>query len=50
MVKLIWSPKAIAALEEICEYLAQDSECYAKLFAQRVVALAERIGEFPQWR
>ena len=48
MVKLIWSPKAIADLEEICDYLAQDSEYYAKLFVQRVVALVERIGEFPK--
>jgi plasmid stabilization system protein ParE len=47
MAKLIWSPKATADLEEICEYISRDSEHYAKLFAQRVVAVVETIAEFP---
>ena len=47
MAKLIWSPKATAGLEEICEYISKDSEHYAKLFAQRIVALVETIAEFP---
>lgn len=47
MAKLIWSLKAIADLEEICEYISKDSEHYAKLFAQRIVVLAETIAEFP---
>jgi len=47
MAKLIWSPKATADLDEICEYISKDSEHYAKLFAQRIVALAEAIAEFP---
>ena len=47
MAKLIWSPKATAGLEEICEYILKDSEHYAKLFAQRIVALVETIAEFP---
>ena len=36
MVKLIWAPKAADDLEEICEYIASDSEYYAKLFAQNI--------------
>ena len=47
MAKLIWSPKATVGLEEIYEYISKDSEHYAKLFAQRIVALAETIAEFP---
>jgi toxin ParE1/3/4 len=39
MVKLIWSPRAAADLEEICNYIALDSEHYARLFAQRIVTL-----------
>lgn len=48
MAKLIWSPRAITDLEEICKYIARDSEHYARLFAQRVVAMVEKIPEFPQ--
>ena len=47
MAKLIWSPEATANLEDICEYISKDSEHYAKLFVQRVVALVEAIAEFP---
>lgn len=47
MAKLIWSPKAAADLEDICQYISKDSEHYAKLFVQRVVALVEAIAEFP---
>ncbi|MEW5693509.1 MAG: type II toxin-antitoxin system RelE/ParE family toxin [Candidatus Hydrogenedentota bacterium] len=47
MDKLIWSPKAAADLEEICQYISRDSEHYAKLFAQKVIVFAERIAEFP---
>lgn len=41
MAELIWSPKAAVDLEGICQYISRDSEHYAKLFAQRVIALAE---------
>ena len=47
MVKLSWSPKATADLEEICQYISRDSEHYAKLFAQRIITLVETITEFP---
>ena len=48
MVKLIWSPRAAADLEEICNYIALDSEHYARLFAQRIVTLIEKILDFPK--
>ena len=47
MAKLSWSPKATVDLEESCEYISRDSEHYAKLFAQKIVALVETIAEFP---
>ena len=47
MAKLIWSPTALADLEEICSYISKDSEYYARTFAQKVVALAEMIAQFP---
>ena len=48
MVRLIWSPKAASDLTEICEYISKDSEEYACVFAQRVVALIESIPDFPK--
>jgi addiction module RelE/StbE family toxin len=47
MAKLIWSPRAIADLEAICEYIAQDSEQYAKLFGQRLIDSVEAIPLHP---
>jgi len=48
VVKLIWSPRAIKDLREICEYIGKDSEYYAKFFAQKIVAMIEKIPEFPE--
>ena len=45
MARLIWSPKAADDLEEICEYIARDSEHYARVFARHVIELAEQIAE-----
>jgi len=45
--KIRWSPRAVANLEEICDYIAKDSEYYAALFAQRVIALIKTIPHFP---
>ncbi len=47
MVKVIWSPRAASGLEEICDYIANDSEHYARIFAQRIVAIVEKIPAFP---
>ncbi len=43
-----WSPKAITNLEEICVYIARDSEVYAKLFAKKVMAIVKDIPQFPR--
>ncbi len=47
MAKLIWSPRALNDLDATCEYIARDSEKYAYLFAQRIVALIEAIPRNP---
>jgi toxin ParE1/3/4 len=47
MAKLIWSPTATANLEEICNFIETDSEHYAILFAQNIIALIEEIPKFP---
>ena len=47
MVKVNWSPRAASDIEEICNYIANDSEHYARIFAQRVIAIVEKIPDFP---
>lgn len=42
-----WSPRAAANFEDICNYIAKDSEHYAALFAKRVIALIKTIPQFP---
>ncbi|MBE9593995.1 MAG: hypothetical protein IMF19_11025 [Proteobacteria bacterium] len=34
MAKIIWSPKAINELGRICDYIGENSEYYARLFAE----------------
>jgi len=47
MVKIIWSPRAASDVEEICDYIATDSEHYARIFAQKVITIVEKIPDFP---
>ena len=49
MVKLIWSPRAFRDLEEICDYIAQDSDRYAYVVAEGVVSVIESISANPLW-
>jgi addiction module RelE/StbE family toxin len=48
MVRIIWSQDAAADLEEICDYIAKDSEYYARVFAQGVINAIERLLLFPE--
>jgi len=47
MAKLIWSPRSLDDIDSICRYIARDSERYARLFGERVLAMAESIAERP---
>jgi toxin ParE1/3/4 len=47
MVEIIWSPRAASDFEEICDYIANDSEHYARIFAQRIIAIVEKLSDFP---
>ena len=49
MVKLIWSPRAFRDLEEICEYIARDSDRYACVVAEGVISVIESIPANPLW-
>ena len=43
-----WSPRAIKGLEEICNYIHQDSPHYAAIFAKRIFSIVEGIPDFPR--
>lgn len=42
-----WSPKAAHQLETIVEYIAQDSERYATIFARRLLQTVRAIPAHP---
>ena len=42
-----WSPRAASDFEDICAYIATDSEHYARLFARKVHKIIEDIPKFP---
>lgn len=46
--KIRWSPKAVESLEEICQFIAKDSEYHASIFAKKVVSLIKNIPNFPK--
>jgi toxin ParE1/3/4 len=46
--KIKWSPRAFSHLEQICEYIALDSETYARIFVQKILKIIEDIPSFPK--
>jgi plasmid stabilization system protein ParE len=46
--KIRWSPRAASNFEDICNYIAKDSEYYASLFAKKVNAIVKTIPKFPK--
>lgn len=47
-LKIRWSPRAASNLEEICDYIAKDSEYYAILFAKKITSIVKAIPNFPK--
>ena len=46
-MRLIWAPQAIEDVEAIRTYVARDSEQYANLLVERIVAAVDRLEGFP---
>ena len=42
-----WSPEATEDLESIAEYIARDSEFYARAVVTKILAVSRGIREFP---
>jgi len=47
VTELIWSPRALADLEEIRAFIDADSPAWADLTVRRIVAAVERLRQFP---
>lgn len=48
MVKVIWSPKAVRQVDQIAEYIAQDSPYHARRVATLIVNATRRLAVFPE--
>lgn len=46
--KIRWSPRAALNLEDICNYIAKDSEVYATIFADKINTIIKYIPQFPK--
>jgi len=45
--KVSWSPEAIEDLEAIAEYIARDSEYYARAVVTETLVVSRKTSEFP---
>lgn len=48
MTEIVWSPRAVADVEEIRSYIANDAPAWADLTVRRLVSAVERLREFPE--
>lgn len=46
-LEIKWSPEAIGDLEAIAEYIARDSEYYARAVVTEMLSVSRSTGEFP---
>lgn len=45
--EVIWSPSALACLDEITDYIAQDAPLRAADFAERLLSSTDHLEDFP---
>ena len=46
-IRIIWSPEAAEDLEHIKNYIARDSEYYAKSVVKKILVASKSISNFP---
>ncbi|MFZ5654066.1 MAG: type II toxin-antitoxin system RelE/ParE family toxin [Pseudomonadota bacterium] len=46
-LEVMWSPEATEDLEAIAEYIARDSEYYARAVVTKILSVSRSTGEFP---
>ncbi|MEW5926841.1 MAG: type II toxin-antitoxin system RelE/ParE family toxin [Gemmatimonadota bacterium] len=47
MIRLVWTRPALEDVQEIRAYIARDSQRYARIVAERLVAAVERLPDHP---
>jgi len=47
-MKIEWTDPAIESLRNLHDYIAKDSEVYARSFIQRIVLAVEKLTNFPR--
>lgn len=47
MAELRWAESALKDLDNICNYIAEDSEEYARMFARSIIDSIETAAAFP---
>jgi toxin ParE1/3/4 len=45
--EIAWSPAALEDVESLAEYIAKDSEFYAKAVVDKLLDTARRLKDFP---
>jgi toxin ParE1/3/4 len=48
VVKVSWTEQAVEDLDAICQFIARDAPPYARIFAQQVFTIVERLTVFPR--
>ena len=46
--KIVWSPEASEDIESIAEYIARDSEFYARSVVRKMLDVSRIIKDFPK--
>ena len=47
-MKIEWTEPAILDLDSIRNYIARDSEYYADIFVEKIIAAVENLKQFPE--
>ena len=47
MIRLVWTRPAVEDVQEIRAYIARDSQRYARIVVERLVAAVERLNDYP---
>ena len=45
--EVVWSPAALEDVESLAEYIARDSEFYARAVVDKILDMARRLKDFP---
>lgn len=45
--EVVWSPAALEDVESLAEYIARDSEFYARAVVDKILDVAARLKDFP---